>query len=194
MIYPTFITNHNGVDYLTDAVSNDFYAGKLYMFDEINSSFTQHFIAEINEAKRKNMKELTILINSPGGEICSGFAIFDALNDAIKSGTEVNMVATGLCASMAAFLLATVNPGKRYATENATIMLHQPLTGFSEFAQASDIQIKSEYINAEKNKLTKMLANATGNTYKAIEKIIDRDTYFNSKEAYEFGIIDKIIK
>ncbi len=128
-------------------------------------------------------------INSPGGSVSAGMAIYDTINF-VKS--DVSTICVGLSASMAAFLLSSGAKGKRYSLPNGEIMIHQPLGGVS--GQATEIKIVAERIINLRNKLNKILSDNTGQDIKTIEDDTDRDNYMDASEALEYGIIDKIIK
>ena len=133
-------------------------------------------------------KDINIYINSPGGMVTAGMAIFDTMNF-IKP--DICTICVGMAASMAAVLLAAGTKGKRYALPNSEIMIHQPLGGFQ--GQASDIKINADHILGIKNKLNKILSEATGQKLSVIEKDTDRDNYMSAAEAAEYGLIDKVI-
>ena len=132
-------------------------------------------------------KDITIYINSPGGSVTAGMAIYDTMNY-IKC--DVSTVCIGLAASMGAFLLSSGTKGKRYSLPNSEIMIHQPLGGFR--GQASDIMIHAENIQKTKEKLNQILAQNTGKDYEQVVKDTDRDNFMSAKEALEYGLIDKI--
>lgn len=134
-------------------------------------------------------KDITLYINSPGGQIQSGLAIVDAMHH-IKP--DVATVCVGMAASMGAIILSQGEKGKRYALPNAEVMIHQPLTGVE--GQASDIVITANHIIRLKEKLTKMLAEATGQDYKKVEKDKDRDYWMSADEAKKYGVVDVILK
>jgi ATP-dependent Clp protease protease subunit len=134
-------------------------------------------------------KDITLYINSPGGQIQAGLAIVDAMHH-IKP--DVATVCVGMAASMGAIILSQGTKGKRYTLPNAEVMIHQPLTGVE--GQASDILITANHIVKLKEKLTRMLADATGQDYKKIEKDKDRDYWMSSDEAKKYGIVDMILK
>ena len=134
-------------------------------------------------------KEINIYINSPGGQITAGMAIYDTMNY-IKP--DICTICMGMAASMAAFLLSSGTKGKRYALPNAEVMIHQPLGGTQ--GQASDIKIASDHIIKIKNKLNRILAENTGKPLKTVEKDTDRDNYLDADEALAYGIIDKIVE
>ncbi len=132
-------------------------------------------------------KDITIYINSPGGSVTAGMAIYDTMNY-IKC--DVSTVCIGLAASMGAFLLSSGTKGKRYSLPNSEIMIHQPLGGFR--GQASDIMIHAENIQKTKEKLNQILAQNTGKDYEQVVKDTDRDNFMSADEALEYGLIDKI--
>ena len=133
-------------------------------------------------------KDISIYINSPGGSVTAGLAIYDTMND-IKP--DVCTICIGLGASMGAFLLSSGAKGKRFALPNAEIMIHQPLGGFQ--GQASDIQIHAENIMKTKQKLNELLAKNTGQDLETIIRDTDRDNFMTAEEAREYGLIDKVI-
>ncbi len=133
-------------------------------------------------------KDIYLYINSPGGVITSGMAIFDTMNY-IKP--DVSTICLGQAASMGAVLLAAGVKGKRFAVPNARIMIHQPMGGFQ--GQATDIEIHAKEILRMKSKLNEILADATGKTIKQIEKDSDRDFFMSADEAKSYGLIDDVI-
>lgn len=133
-------------------------------------------------------KDICIYINSPGGSVTAGMAIYDTIKY-IKP--DVSTICVGLAASMGAFLLSAGTKGKRYALPNAEIMIHQPLGGAQ--GQASDIKIHADWIIRTKERLNKMLSEATGQPLEVIEKDTDRDNFMSAEEAVNYGIIDKVI-
>lgn len=134
-------------------------------------------------------KDISIYINSPGGSVTAGMAIYDTMQY-IKP--EVSTICVGMAASMGAFLLSAGAKGKRYALPNAEIMIHQPLGGAQ--GQASDVKIHAEHIIKTKEKLNRILSANTGKPLEVIEKDTDRDNFMSADEACEYGIIDKVIK
>ncbi len=133
-------------------------------------------------------QDIMLYINSPGGSISAGMAIYDTMHY-VKC--EVSTVCVGMAASMGAFLLASGAKGKRKALPNAEIMIHQPLGGAR--GQATDIAIQAEQILRIKRKMNELLAKHTGKPLKTIEKDVERDYYMNAEEALKYGIIDDII-
>lgn len=134
-------------------------------------------------------KDIHLYINSPGGSITAGMAIFDTMQF-IKS--DVSTICVGLAASMGAFLLNAGAPGKRYALPNSEIMIHQPLGGAE--GQATDIEIRARRILKMRDKLNKILAERTGQPLERIEKDTDRDYFMSAAEAKDYGLIDRVIE
>ena len=134
-------------------------------------------------------KDINLYINSPGGLITAGLAIYDTMNY-IKP--DVCTICVGMAASMGAFLLSSGAKGKRYVLPNAEVLIHQPLGGTS--GQASDIKIAADHIIKLREKLNRILAANTGQPYKKIVQDTDRDNYLDAKEALEYGLVDKIVE
>ena len=132
-------------------------------------------------------KDINLYINSPGGSITSGMAIFDTM-EYIKP--DVSTICVGMAASMGAFLLAAGTKGKRYALPNAEVMIHQPLGGAR--GQASDIKIQADRILKMRKDLNTILSEKTGKPYEQVEKDTDRDFFMTAQEAVEYGLIDKV--
>ena len=160
----------------------------IFLNGEIDDSSANLVIAQLIylEGKDPN-KDIFLYINSPGGSVSAGFAIYDTMKY-IKC--DVTTICIGLAASMGAFLLSSGTKGKRFALPNAEIMIHQPLGGAS--GQASDIQIQAQHIQKIKVKLNKILSENTGKELKEIEKDTDRDNYMSADEAKKYGLIDQI--
>lgn len=134
-------------------------------------------------------KDISLYINSPGGVITSGMAIFDTMNF-IKP--DVSTICIGMAASMGAFLLAAGTKGKRYALPNSEIMIHQPLGGAR--GQATDIKIAAEHIIKTKDRMNKILSEKTGQPLEKIKADTERDNYMYAEDALEYGLIDSIIE
>ena len=132
-------------------------------------------------------KDISLYINSPGGSVSAGLAIYDTMNY-VKC--DVSTICIGMAASMGAFLLSSGAKGKRYALPNSEIMIHQPLGGAQ--GQASDIKIAAEHILKTKEKLTRILAENSGKPFEEVEKDTDRDNFLSAKEALDYGLIDKV--
>jgi ATP-dependent Clp protease protease subunit len=134
-------------------------------------------------------KDISLYINSPGGSITAGMAIFDTMQF-IKS--DVSTICTGMAASMGAFLLAAGEKGKRYALPNSEVMIHQPLGGTQ--GQASDIEIHAKRIIQMREKINEILAERTGQPIEVIERDTDRDNFMSAAKSVEYGLIDKILE
>ncbi len=133
-------------------------------------------------------KDISVYINSPGGSISAGMAIFDTMQ---YIRPDVSTICVGMAASMGAFLLAAGQKGKRFALPNAEVMIHQPLGGMQ--GQATDIEIHARRLIAMKESLNRILAERTGQKLDKIEKDVERDYFMTAKEAMEYGIIDEVI-
>jgi ATP-dependent Clp protease protease subunit len=134
-------------------------------------------------------KDINFYINSPGGSISAGMAIYDTMQF-IKP--DVSTLCVGMAASMGAFMLAAGTKGKRFALPNSTMMIHQPLGGFQ--GQASDIAIHAKYILSLRERLNRLLAQHTGKPIEQIERDTDRDNFFTADEALAYGLIDKVLQ
>lgn len=157
---------------------------------EINDNTSALIVAQLLYLSSKDSKkEISLYINSPGGSITAGMAIYDTMNF-IKC--DVSTICIGMCASMAAFLLAGGKKGKRYALPNSEIMIHQPLGGGQ--GQATDISIMANRLLKVKKRLNSILATNTNKSLESIENDTERDHFLDATEALEYGIIDKIIE
>lgn len=160
----------------------------IFLAGEITDETANIVIAQLIYLEGKNPdKDIFIYINSPGGSVSAGMAIYDTMNY-IKC--DVSTICVGLAASMGAFLLSSGTKGKRFALPNSEIMIHQPLGGAQ--GQASDIEIQARHIQKIKAKLNKILSENTGKPLEIIEKDTDRDNYMTPDEAKEYGLIDNI--
>jgi len=156
---------------------------------EIDDDLANSVVAQLLFLAAENSEEeIKIYINSPGGSISAGMAIYDTMN-LIKP--DVSTICIGMAASMAAFLLASGTKGKRYALPNSEIMIHQPLGGAR--GQATEIEIAAKHILRIKERMNKILAEKTNKSVEQIYKDTERDNYMFSNEALEYGLIDKII-
>lgn len=162
----------------------------VFLADEVNDVTASLVVAQLLHLEAEDPdKDIHLYINSPGGSITSGFAIYDTMNY-IKC--DVSTICVGMAASMGAFLLSGGAKGKRYALPNAEVMIHQPLGGAR--GQAEDIRIHAEYILAARTKLNRMLSEQTGQPIEVIEKDTDRDNFMTAQQALEYGLIDKIFE
>ena len=162
----------------------------VFITGEITAETADIVVAQLIYLEGKNPdKDIAIYINSPGGSVSAGMAIYDTINY-IKC--DVSTICVGLAASMGAFLLASGTKGKRFALPNSEIMIHQPLGGAQ--GQASDIQITANHIQKIKQKMNKILSEKTGQPLERVEKDTDRDFYMEASEACEYGIVDEVIE
>lgn len=160
----------------------------VFISGEIDDDLSNSVIAQLLYLDAINNEDISIYINSPGGSITSGMAIYDTMNF-IKS--DVSTICIGMAASMAAFLLSCGKKGKRFILPNSEVMIHQPLGGVS--GQATEIKIAAERILKLKEKLNKILSNNTNKDFDTVTKDTERDYFMDSNEALEYGIVDKII-
>lgn len=156
---------------------------------EIDDASSNLVVAQLLYLDSLNHEDIFIYINSPGGSITSGMAIFDTMNF-VKS--DVSTICLGMAASMGAFLLSCGKKGKRYILPHAEVMIHQPLGGAQ--GQATEIKIAAERILKLRTKLNTILAENTGKPLEVVEKDTERDHFLDAKEALEYGIVDKIIE
>lgn len=162
----------------------------IFLTGEINNALANIVVAQLIYLEGKNPdKDISLYINSPGGSVSAGFAIYDTINY-IKC--DVSTICIGLAASMGAFLLASGTKGKRFALPNSEIMIHQPLGGAQ--GQASDIEIQANQIKKAKQKINQILSERTSQPLEKIEKDTDRDFYMSANEALNYGIIDKVFE
>lgn len=161
----------------------------IFLGEAINDHVANIIIAQLLflDAENKD-QDIKFYINSPGGSVSSGLAIYDTMQY-IKS--DVSTICVGMAASMASVLLAAGKKGKRFILQNGEVMIHQVMGGAE--GQASDIKIHAEHILKTKDKLNKILANHTGKKVSEIEKDSDRDNFMSSEEAKKYGLVDKII-
>ena len=187
-IVPTIIEKTSNKEYAYDLYSRLLKDRIVFCVGEINDNTANIIVSELLFLDSISHDDIFLYINSPGGSVTSGMAIYDTMNY-IKS--DVKTICIGLSASMAAFLLSSGTKGKRAALKNAEIMIHQPLGGAQ--GQATDIKIAAERILKIKKKLNKILAQNTGKSLSKIAKDTERDYYLDAIEAKKYGIIDEII-
>ncbi|MGN1373096.1 MAG: ATP-dependent Clp endopeptidase proteolytic subunit ClpP [Candidatus Coproplasma sp.] len=160
----------------------------IFLSGEINDAVANTVVAQLIFLEAKDpSKDICLYINSPGGSVSAGLAIYDTMNY-IKC--DVSTICIGMAASMGAFLLSSGAKGKRYALPNSEIMIHQPLGGAQ--GQASDIEIAANHILKTKKKLNRILAANTGRPIEEIERDTDRDNYLSAEEALSYGLIDTV--
>lgn len=162
----------------------------VFLGDEVNDVTASLVVAQLLYLEAQDPdKDISLYINSPGGSISAGMAIYDTMNF-IKC--DVSTICVGMAASMGAFLLSAGAKGKRFALPNSEIMIHQPLGGTQ--GQASDIKIQAEHILKIRKKLNAILSEKTGKSIDEIERDTDRDNWLSADEAKEYGLIDKVIE
>ena len=162
----------------------------IFIGDEITDATASVVVAQLLFLESEDPdKDIHIYINSPGGSVTAGMAIYDTMRY-IKP--DVSTICVGMAASMGAFLLAAGTKGKRYALPNAEIMIHQPLGGAK--GQASDVKIHAEFLLKTRDKLNKILSENTGKPLEQIEKDTDRDNFMIAEEAMAYGLIDKVME
>ena len=161
----------------------------IFLADEVNDTTASLVVAQLLYLEAQDPdKDIDLYINSPGGSISAGMAIYDTMNF-IKC--DVSTICIGMAASMGAFLLSAGAKGKRIALPNSEIMIHQPLGGMQ--GQASDIKIHADHIIRIKEKMNRILAENTGKPYEQVCLDTDRDNFLTAEQALEYGIIDKVI-
>ncbi len=162
----------------------------IFIGEEIDEHLASVVIAQILFLEAEDPgKDISVYINSPGGSVTAGMAIYDTMQY-VKP--QISTICVGLAASMGAFLLSSGEKGKRFALPNAEIMIHQPLGGVN--GQAEDIKIHAEWIIKTREKLNSILSINTGRELARIQKDTDRDNFMSAAEAAEYGIIDKVMK
>lgn len=187
-VIPTVIEKSSNKEYAYDLYSRLLKDRIIFISGEIDDHLANIVVSELLYLDSINHEDIYIYINSPGGSITSGMAIYDTFNY-VKS--DIKTIVIGMAASMAAFLLACGTKGKRYALPNAEVMIHQPLGGAQ--GQVTDIKIATDRIIKTKKKLNSILASITNKNINKITKDTERDNYMNALEALKYGLIDEII-
>lgn len=187
-LIPTVIERSNNGERCYDIYSRLLKDRIIILNGEIDDNNANSIVAQLLYLDSINHNDISIYINSPGGSITSGMAIYDTMNF-IKS--KVSTICIGMAASMAAFLLSSGEKGKRFCLPNSEVMIHQPLGGAQ--GQATEIKIAALRILKLKKKLNLILANNTSKDIEKIEADTERDYFMDSNEALEYGIIDKIL-
>lgn len=188
MLIPTIIEKSNNGERAYDIYSRLLKDRIIILTGEIDDNTANIVVAQLLYLDSINNNDISLYINSPGGSITAGMAIYDTMNF-IKS--DVSTICLGMAASMGAFLLSSGTKGKRYCLPNSEVMIHQPLGGAS--GQATEIKIAAEHILKIKEKLNKILASNTNKDIKTIEIDTERDNYLSSEEALQYGLIDQIL-
>lgn len=189
MLVPTVIDKVNNSERVYDIYSRLLKDRIIIINGEIDNNLANSVVAQLLYLDSLNNEDISIYINSPGGSVTDGMAIYDTMN---FINSDVSTIGIGICASMAAFLLSSGKKGKRYLLPNSEVMIHQPLGGAQ--GQATEIKIAAEHILKTKEKLNKILSINTGKDLDIIEKDTDRDNFMDATTALEYGIIDEIIK
>lgn len=191
MITIPYVVEHTGSgERMHDIYSRLLVDRIIFIGDEIDDHLASIVIAEILYLEAEDPeKDICIYINSPGGLVTAGMAIYDTMQY-VKC--DISTICVGQAASMGAFLLSSGTKGKRFALPNAEVMIHQPLGGFS--GQAEDMKIRTEWMMRTREKINKILSKNTGRTEKEISRDTDRDNFMTAEEAAKYGIVDKVIE
>lgn len=188
-LVPTVIEETNRGERAFDIYSRLLKERIIFLNDEVNDVTAGLVVAQLLFLESEDPgKDISLYINSPGGSITAGMAIYDTMQY-VKC--DVSTICVGMAASMAAFLLAGGKKGKRYALPNSEILIHQPLGGAQ--GQATEIQIAAEHILKTKQKMNELLSSFTGKDIETIQKDTDRDHWMTPEEAKEYGLVDEII-
>jgi ATP-dependent Clp protease protease subunit len=189
-LVPTVIETTNRGERAYDIYSRLLSNRIVFLADEVNDTTASLVVAQLLFLESEDPdKDICLYINSPGGSISAGMAIYDTMNY-IKC--DVSTICIGMAASMGAFLLSAGAKGKRLALPNSEILIHQPLGGFQ--GQASDIKIHADHIIRVRERLNKILAQNTGKSLDVIERDTERDNIMTASEALEYGLIDRVIE
>lgn len=163
----------------------------VFLCDEVNDTTASLVVAQLLYLEAQDPdKDISLYINSPGGSITAGMAIYDTMNY-IKC--DVSTVCIGMAASMGAFLLSAGTKGKRFALPNSEIMIHQPLISGGLKGQATDVKIYTDHLLRTKEKMNKILAENTGKTYEQVCEDTERDNFMSADEACAYGLVDKVM-
>lgn len=188
MIIPTINFKEDGVFKVYDIYSSLLNDRIIFLSGEITDEVSNLVVSELLYLNSLSNDDIYLYINSPGGSVTAGMAIYDTMNF-IES--DVSTICVGMCASMAAFLLSSGVKGKRLALKNSEVMIHQPLGGAQ--GQATEIKIAAERIIKLKHKLNDLLALNTGKSVKKIAKDTERDYFMSASDAQKYGLVDKVL-
>ena len=189
-LVPTVIEQTNRGERAYDIFSRLLNDRIVFLADQVNDTTASLVVAQMLFLEAQDPdKDIHFYINSPGGSVSAGLAIYDTMN-LIKC--DVSTICIGMAASMGAFLLAAGEKGKRFALPNSEIMIHQPLGGMQ--GQASDIKIHADHILRTRERLNRILSERTGKSYKQICLDTERDNFLTAAEAAEYGLIDKVLE
>lgn len=189
MLIPTIIEKKGDSERAYDLYSRLLKDRIILLSSEIDDKMANIIVAELLYLDSINHEDISIYINSPGGSVTAGMAIYDTMN---FIASDVSTICIGMAASMAAFLLSSGTKGKRYILPNGEVMIHQPLGGAT--GQATEIKIAAERILKLRENLNKKLAHNTGKSIKEIERDTERDYFLSAKESLSYGLIDKILE
>ena len=187
-LIPTIIEQETNGERAYDIYSRLLKDRIIMLIGEINDNVANCVISQLLYLDSLNNNDISLYINSPGGSVTAGMAIYDTMNF-IKS--DVSTICLGIAASMGAFLLSSGAKGKRYCLPNSEVMIHQPLGGAS--GQATEIKIAAEHILKTRDKLNKILSKNTNKDIEIIEKDTERDNYLDAYSALDYGLIDQIL-
>ena len=187
-LVPTVVERCNNGERVYDIYSRLLKDRIILLNGEIDDNCANLIVAQLLYLDSLNNDPISIYINSPGGSVTAGMAIYDTMN---FIDSDVSTICIGIAASMAAFLLSSGEKGKRYCLQNSEVMIHQPLGGVQ--GQATEIKIAAERILKMKEKLNQILSKNTGQDIKKIENDTERDNFMSSSEALKYGLIDKIL-
>lgn len=188
-LIPTVVERSSNGERVYDIYSRLLKDRIIVLSGEIDDDSANAVVAELLYLDSLNHNDISIYINSPGGSVTAGMAIYDTMN---FIASDVSTICLGMSASMAAFLLSSGKKGKRYCLPNSEVMIHQPLGGAQ--GQATEIKIAAERILKLREKLNQILSKNTGKDLKTVEKDTERDYFLSAKEALDYGIIDKILE
>ncbi len=188
-LIPTVIEKSNQGERVYDIYSRLLKDRIIMLSGEITDTSADTIVAELLYLDSINNNDISIYINSPGGSVTAGMAIYDTMNF-VKS--NVSTICIGMAASMAAFLLSSGEKGKRFVLPNSEVMIHQPLGGVE--GQATEIKIAAERILKMREKLNTLLSKNTGKDLKVIERDTERDYFLEAEEAVNYGLVDKVIE
>lgn len=187
-ILPHIVTSMDGNDHRTDLISYDMIKNRIiYLNGEINNDSAISIITQLRYLAAKSDNDIYLIINSPGGTVSDGLAVYDVMN---SLNCDIVTVAAGIAASMGSFLLAAGTPGKRYITPSTEVMIHQPLGGVQ--GQATDISLVANHIQKIKIKLASIMAEKCGKERLELENDMERDYWMSGEEAKEYGIVDYV--
>lgn len=185
---PHVVTSTDGNDHSTDLISLDMIKNRsIYLSGEVNGETAISIITQLRYLSGKSDRDIYMFINSPGGSVSDGLAIYDAMNEI---PCDIVTIATGMAASMGSFLLAAGTKGKRYVTPSTEVMIHQPLGGVQ--GQATDISLVADHIQKIKAKLADIMARNCNRDYEEVVSNMERDHWMSSSQAVEYGIADHV--